>query len=430
MAERKNGWVAAVVALVLGVASACQASSDDGLPDSSSDSPAPSWDEARSALVFDDTPEVDEAALHEMSAGQIALAADLLALGPAGANQALSPVSISIAFAMLSAGAGGNTLAEVERVLHFPPQELLHPAMNALLAALGGRDVAASAENDGVLLRPVNQIFQERTFSVESAFLDTLALRYDAGVYLVDFVGEPETSRLAINDWVLAQTSDRIRDLLPGGSIDALTRLVLVNALYLRAAWAAAFREEDTADGVFHAPGGDVTVPFLRGEIATARYARVGSIDLIELPFAGDALTFTMIVPREGAVVDLVALAPQFDALLGGGLQVEMPRFRVTMSLDLKDALQHLGVADLFESPACDLTGINPDAQLFVSGAFHQTFVDVNERGVEAAAATAIVIGDEFGPMRVVVDEPFYFLMRDRATGAPLFVGHVSDPSS
>jgi len=107
-----------------------------------------------------------------------------------------------------------------------------------------------------------------------------------------------------------------------------------------------------------------------------------------------------------------------------------LPRFRVTMSLDLKVALQHLGVADLFDSRVCDLTGINPDADLFVSGAFHQTFVDVNERGVEAAAATAIVIGNEMVPPRVVVDEPFYFLVRDRATGAPLFVGYVSDPSS
>jgi serpin B len=334
-----------------------------------------------------------------------------------------------MAFAMLSAGARGETLAEMEHALHFPPQESLHPAMNALLVRMRDRDVPASAENDGVLFRPVNQLFQERTFAVEGPFLDTLGVDYDAGVQLVDFRTEPDPTRLAINAWVLERTRDRIADLLPDGSIDSLTRLVLVNALYLRAAWEQAFAEEATGDGTFHAAGGDVTVPFMRGDIGGMRYARIGEADVIELPFAGGELAFTIVVPRGGAPVDLPALAARFDTLADASMQVHLPRFRVTLPLDLVEALGALGVHDLFGAGACDLTGINPHADLVVTGAFHKTFVDVHEKGVEAAAATAIVVGETSVPPTVLVDEPFYFFVRDRSTNAPLFVGFVADPS-
>jgi len=281
-----------------------------------------------------------------------------------------------------------------------------------------------------VVLSPVNQIFQERTFAVESAFLDTLGVNYDAGVQLVDFAGAPDPTRVTINDWVLVQTHDRIADLLPSGSIESLTRLVLVNALYLKAAWAQAFPALGTSDGTFHAPGGDVTVPFLRGDIEGAGYASIDGADVVELPFAGGELAFTIVVPRGGATVDLSAVAVQFDTLGRGGAYVNLPRFRVTLPLDLKQALGSLGIHDLFDPTACDLTGINPDANLYVSGAFHKTFVDVGEKGVEAAAATAIVIGDTSAPPTVYVDEPFYFFVRDRSTGAPLFAGFIADPSA
>jgi serpin B len=427
MGQSKLGLRIALVVLSVAVLPACQGGSDDGSPPASGDLPGHT---ARSALSFDDSPAVDDAALHDLAAGQVALAADLLALGGTAHNQALSPVSISMAFAMLSAGARGNTLAEVEHALHFPAQDVLHPAMDALLVRLRALDVPAGADNDGVLLRPVNQVFQEQTFDVAAAFLDTLGSRYDAGVQLVDFLNEPDPTRVAINDWVLEQTRDRIADLLPPGSIDGLTRLVLVNALYLKAAWQQAFPETATSDGTFHAAGGDVTVPFLRADINEAGHARIGDVDVLELPFAGGALAFTVLVPRGGAAVDLVALAGQLDALGSGEVYVNLPRFRVTVPLDLKDALGTLGVHDLFDPSVSDLTGINSDADLYVSGAFHKTFVDVNEKGVEAAAATAIVIGDTAMPPTVIVDEPFYFLVRDRGTGAPLFVGYVADPSA
>ncbi|MBI5502355.1 MAG: serpin family protein [Deltaproteobacteria bacterium] len=415
---------AALAAALLGHASAC----DSGEPPGSSGGPP--GETVRSSLSFEESPGVGDEALRQLAVGQIALARELLALGGVADNQAISPVSISMAFAMLSAGARGDTLAELADVLHFPAQDVLHPAMNELLVRLRARDVPPSADDDGVALSPVNQIFQEQTFPVESAFLDTLGVSYDAGVQLVDFVGAPDPTRVAINDWVLEQTRDRIADLLPPGSIASLTRLVLVNALYLKAAWEEAFDAHATSDGTFHAPGGDVTVPFLRGDIGGAGYASIDGADVVELPFVGGELAFTVVVPREGATVDLSAVAAQLDTLPRGGAYVNLPRFRVTVPLDLKAALASLGIHDLFDATACDLTGINPDADLYVSGAFHKTFVNVDEKGVEAAAATAIVVGDTSMPPTVTVDEPFYFLVRDLSTGAPLFVGFIADPSA
>ncbi len=419
------GSVAAVALAATLAFESCEGS--DGTPDSSDGLPGETM---RSALAFDDDPAVDDATLRQLAAGQIALAGDLLELGGTAENQALSPVSISMAFAMLSAGARGETLAELETTLHFPAQDVLHPAMNALLVRLRERDVPPSAENDGVTLSPVNQVFQERAFAVESPFLDVLGVGYDAGVQLVDFAGAPDPTRVAINDWVLEQTHDRIADLLPSGSIDSLTRLVLVNALYLKAAWEQGFEASATSDGPFHAPGGDVTVPFLRGDIGAAGYATIDGADVVELPLAGGELAFTVVVPRGGASIDLPAVAAQFDTLTSGGAFVNLPRFRVTLPLDLKEALGSLGISALFDSSTCDLTGINPDADLYVSGAFHKTFVNVDEKGVEAAAATAIVVGDTSVPPTVVVDEPFYFFVRDRSTGAPLFAGFIADPSA
>ena len=393
------------------------------------DQPAPPGTSVRSSLAFNEAPAVDPALLAALTAGQVALGAELLAQGDGNENQALSPVSMSVAFAMLSAGARGHTLAELEGAMRFLPQTDLHLAMNALNAAFMNRDVPTSESQDGLVLRPVNQVFQQDGFDVESAFLDTLAERYNAGVRLMDFSGNPETARVDINAWVEAQTNERIQDLLPVGSITDLTRLVLANALYLKAAWKMGFAEDATRDRTFHTPSGDVETAFVHGEVDHEKYARIGDVDVLELPFVGDAIVMDFIIGRNGASVDLVAIASQLDALQPAGHHLQVPKFRVKVPFDLKAGLSALGVNDLFLAGVCDLTGLQPDANLYVSGAFHQTFVELNEKGVEAAAATAIVTNDASAPETLALDEPFYFLIRDTATGAPLFLGHIVDPS-
>ncbi|MBN1771192.1 MAG: hypothetical protein JXB32_08035, partial [Deltaproteobacteria bacterium] len=340
-------------------------------PDGAADPPG---EAARSAVPFDDDPAVDDAALRELSAGQLALAADLLELGPAGRNRVLSPVSISMAFAMLSAGVRGSSLTDLEGALHFPAQDHLHQAMAALLLRLRASEVPASADSDGVELRPVNQLFQERTFEVLPAYLDELAAHYDAGVRLVDFVYAADRVRTEINDWVEEWTRGRIADLLPGDSVTSSTTLVLVNALYLRAAWADAFPEYATSDETFHAASGDRSVPFLCHTTDRARFSRSADADVVELRFVGN-LVFTVVVPRGGATVDVAGLAERFASLGTGSLTLHLPRFRTTTEIDLQEALGRLG----FEVGACDLSGINAELPSQVSGAYHKAFVGLDE---------------------------------------------------
>jgi serpin B len=229
-------------------------------------------------------------------------------------------------------------------------------------------------------------------------------------------------------------TRGKIPALLPPGSIDAATRLVLVNALYLKGAWLNPFDPDATADATFHAPAGDVTVPFLNGIHDSARNSTSRSMDIVELPLVGDALSLA-IIPLDSVVGDLdFATLGDELALLDEQpvtpVQMSLPKFTVRVATDLVPALQSLGVSDLF-GPA-DLSGINATADLAVTGAFHETFFALDEKGIEAAAATAIVVEDTSvppPPVSVVVDGPFVFVLRDRATNTPLFVGTIVDPS-
>lgn len=383
----------------------------------------------RSSLAFDESPAVPDEDMAALADGQLALATDLLA-GMEG-NASLSPLSISAAFSMLSAGARGETLEEVEAGLHLLPQEQLHLVQNALELALRDRDVAPSDEHDGVTLAQANQLFSALDFHAEDAFLDVLAQRYDAGLRLLDFQGAPEASREAINAWVADVTREKIEDLLPEGIIDPATRLVLVNALYLNAAWQTAFEASNTAPAPFFlADGEEVEVPTMRG-VVEGRHGVVGDVELVELPFVGGELAFVIALPGDD-VSEAEAIAALGErSLSGASLQLSLPKFSVRSELDLRPALEALGVSTLFTG-ACDLSGINPDEDLFVTGAVHEAVVEVDEKGVEAAAATAIVVGRDssigLDPVTVTVDKPFVFAIVDRATAVPLFVGRVLDP--
>jgi serpin B len=340
-----------------------------------------------------------------------------------------------MAFAMLSAGARGDTLAELETALHLPPQDDLHHRMNALLLALRDRDVDATEDGDGLVLAPVNDLYPQQGFDVEAAFLDVLGERYDAGVWLMDFENHADEARAAINAAIDEATRGKIPELLPDGSLDASTRLVLTNALYLKGAWAAPFDPASTRDETFRAPGGDVTVPFVHGVHDNAKHVTNRQLEVTELPLVGGqiALDLVPLSSFAGGAPDAIALAEAL-ALLDESpvtpVDVALPKFTTRVKTDLVPALQDLGVSDLFG--AADLSGISATADLTVTGAFHETFFALDEKGVEAAAATAIVVGETSippPPVTVVLDEPFLFILRDTTTNTPLFVGSIATPS-
>lgn len=350
-------------------------------------------------------------------------------------NLFLSPQSITLALSMAYAGSAGATQAAFEQVLHQGlPEARYHRAMNDLDRQLTSRGQGAQgSDGQPFRLRIANQMFAERTFSFEAPFLDTLALEYGANVRLLDFVTQPEPSRLSINRWVETQTEDRIKDLLAEGTITPDTRAVLVNAIYFNAAWATQFKPAATRNGPFHNLAGTTsTVPLMYAPTLRAKGATVNGVEVVSLPYDGDELSMVVLMPPAGAFaafeqgLTAASLATHLGALRAEELELTLPKFELRTSATLGEPLKALGLGPAF-GDAGDFSRMSTQAQLGISEVVHQTFVKVSETGTEAAAATAVIIGTTSIPQTrpVVIDRPFLFVIRDDATGAIVFLGRV-----
>ena len=348
-------------------------------------------------------------------------------LGLRNGNVAVSPVSIATALAMVRDGARGTTAAEIDRLLSGVPDD----AMNALaqqFAARNGTFGAGRVDVDGA-----DRVFAQQGLQVMAAFLDSLARNYGAGVGLVDFEHATEPARQVVNQWVATQTRGRIGELIKPGVLTTVTRLVLVNAVYLDADWQVPFLKQDTAPGTFHAPGGEITVPFMHGGAATASATGPGW-QAADLDYAGDQLAMAIIVPDAGSF-DIVArqlpsVVASLDAAPQRGGAVVVPKFSVASSLSLKQVLSSLGMATAF-TPDADFSGITTEVPLELADVVHQADVRVDEKGTVAAAATGAVAIATAAPLVVLVaDRPFLFVLHDRPTGAVLFAGQVTNPGA
>jgi serpin B len=393
------------------------------------------------------SPDVSEADLALLIEGNTAFAFDLYeALKGKDGNLFYSPHSISVALAMTYAGARGSTAEQMADTLEFLlEQDRLHPAFNWLDAELASRGEGAQGKDgEGFRLNIVNAIWGQKDYEFLSGFLDVLAENYGAGLRILDFVTEPEESRITINDWVSDQTEDRIKDLIPQGAIDALTRLVLTNAIYFNAAWEYTFDEDITADGPFYLlDGGQVTVPMMKqteafGYTDGEGYQAVElRYDVGELP-DGKPLSMVIILPEDGQfeVFEEELQAQKVNNIIGD-LQVTevaltMPKFEFESEFSLKDTLAEMGMPVAF-SGAADFSGMTGNLGLAIADVLHKAFVSLDEAGTEAAAATAVIVGETAmpaEPTEVTIDRPFIFLIRDIETGAILFVGRVMNPGA
>jgi serpin B len=356
-------------------------------------------------------------------------------------NLFFSPQSISQALAMTWAGARGANETQMAEVLSFSlSQEKLHPAFNALDLTLASRGQGAQGmDGQGFRLRLVNAIWGQQGYGFLESFLDALAVNYGAGLRLLDFLADPDAARLVINDWVEQQTEGKIKDLLEPGTVTGDTRLVLTNAIYFNAQWKEVFPKENTQDGQFNLlDGSRVTVPTM-ANYTEYGYAAGDGYQAVELPYDGDELAMLVVVPDAGrfaeveASLDGAAVAGLAAALETKGLTVTLPKWTVDTKLSVKDQLQGLGMTDAFAPPTADFTGINGGVEpLWISDVIHQAHVLVNEYGTEAAAATAVVMvgGSMPDPLRVDVDRPFIYVIRDRPTGTILFVGRILNPAA
>jgi serpin B len=395
---------------------------------------------AQSNLPRDLHPNVNPTEASTLVAGNGAFAFALYHdVADSAENVFLSPFSISSALAMTYAGARGDTEVQIADAMQFElGQNALHPAFNALALALNGRDeLEAPYEGEGFTLNVVNAVWGERGFPFLAGYLDTLAVNYGVGLRLMDFSGDPEGSRVAINDWVSDQTNAKVKDLLPEGTVSDATRLVLTNAIYFKAPWLRAFETKDTKTEPFATlSGSSVSVPMMH-QTATFSYAEVGDVQAVELPYNGGQLAMLLLVPDAGKFksfeedLDDETYEAMVSALGECQVHLGLPRFGFDCALSLVDSLRALGMEDAFDPNVADFSGIDGARDLYISDVLHKAFVAVDEIGTEAAAATAVAIGGTSipgTPVTLTIDRPFLLVIRDVPTGAILFLGRVVEP--
>jgi serpin B len=382
-----------------------------------------------------EVPSADTAAV---ASSMGAFGADLYGVVATGeGNVVFSPASIMTALAMTYAGARGITAEEMAQVLHVDlDDQAFHQAMNALDLAL--ESTSFKKGDDRVELSIANSLWGQEGLSFEEPFLDALAEDYGTGMRLVDFKTAAEDARVKINAWVADQTNDKITDLIPEGALNDLTRLVLVNAVYLDATWAHQFDPNATTDGRFTTlTGTSATVPMMT-ETSVFEYAKGNGWQAVQLPYSGDKLAMLLVVPDEGRFADAEAnlraglLDQAVSGLASASLRLTIPKFTFRTQLGLSAALRALGMPTAFDPSEADFSGMTTEEKLFISDVIHEAYIAVDEEGTEAAAATGVVMGATSAPMidgTLRVDRPFIFALRDTQTGALLFLGRVADPS-
>jgi serpin B len=368
------------------------------------------------------------------TAGGAALASDELGLDllkrtPAG-NAALSPWSIWTALSMTHPGASGQTRSQIERVLDLNRVGNRPGVANRRLR----RSLEQSVNASGARLDVANALWADNGASIKPPFLGTLARDFGAPAQRVDFRGDSEGARQQINDWVAEHTQGKITDLFGPGDIDSRTRLTIANALYFKAEWLNQFEPDLTRDEPFHAPGGDVSAPTMHRK-ATYRYARLPGYQAVALPYKGERLAMLILVPDRGTLarfqrkLTLTTLADTLAALRPTMIDLALPRFHVETRLSLEDSLTRLGMGRAFTDNA-QFPRISDEA-LKVRSVVHRVWIDVAEKGTEAAAATGVTFTPvSYTPARRVdVDRPFLFLLGDRKTNAVLFMGRIENPT-
>jgi serpin B len=346
-------------------------------------------------------------------------------------NLFFSPYSISVALAMTYAGARGNTAAQMAQTLRFRlDQAQLHPAFAALEARLN-----RVQQKGHVKLGVANSLWPQKKYDFLPEFLVLTKEYYGVEITPVDYVNATEAARLVINEWVETKTDKKIIELIPPGILNALTCLVLATAIYFKGDWACQFDEQLTRDAPFHVSATkSVTVPMMN-QTREMRYAKRDGLQILELPYAGDDLSMIVLLPdkiKEVEELEAALTTERLDIwtakLRETEVNVFLPKFKTSSAFDLSRKLQVMGMPDAFSD--ADFSGMDGMKWLFIAAVLHKAFVDVNEEGTEAAAATAVIMSRAAPilPDNFRADHPFVFLIRDNVTRSILFLGRVVNP--
>lgn len=349
-------------------------------------------------------------------------------------NMFLSPYSISTALAMTCAGARGETEKQMAQVLHFSlSQAELHPALAGLVAQM-----TPVGEKPAYQLTVANALWGQKGYTFLPAFIDLTGKYYGAALRQVNFA-ENEVAAKIINDWVEQKTNQKITNLIPPDALNEMTRLVLTNAIYFKGVWESPFEKKRTRDAPFTLiDGKKIDAPMMRQGAERYSYADLGNCQMLRLPYAGDRLSMLILLPKEVAnlgqvesQLTLPTLTEWMGKLRSAEVSVVMPKFKMTCEFGLGPTLAELGMKDAFSAQDADFSGMDGKRDLFISAVLHKAFVDVNEEGTEAAAATGVMVAATAAPMRPIefrADHPFIFLIRDDKTQSILFIGRLMNP--
>ena len=373
-------------------------------------------------------------------------------------NAVMSPQSVSLALAMTYAGAQNTTADEMAETMHWDgPGVDVHGGHNALSQALATRAAyafAAAEQNaqdmgedppslDDFRVHVVNSVWGDGSYTWEQPFLDTLAQSYGTGVYLADFINQPNPERVRINSWVSEETQDKINDLIPDGAVNSDTRMVLVNAMHLKLPWEIPFQQSATEAGDFTTADGSTVSADFMSQQASLAYYEDDKAQIASLPLVGRQMSLVVALPKGDlasfeADMDTDYWNSTWEARSSQEVEIELPKFSfTTASIKLRDIFESLGMQVPFVQAEADFYGMcsNPpnNERLFIADIIHKAMMAVDENGVEAAAATAVLMSGGTSvpptPVPMVVDKPFVVAIVDEPTGSILFLGRITDPT-
>jgi len=351
-------------------------------------------------------------------------------------NVFFSPYSISTALAMTYEGARGKTAEEMQLVFYFPDNDNLRRSSFASIYN------EINKKDKWYKLSTANALWAQEDYPFLEEYLATIENFYGGKVTNLDFKRKTEESRQIINEWVEDQTNDKIKDLIPNGVLNEFTRLVLTNAIYFKGTWIKQFDKKDTREEVFRIdPGNTVNVPTMRltGGDAVFDYAENDGLQVLELPYDGEDLSMLIILPKEDIAdveksINPEKLSEWKSQLRNQRVDIFIPKFKFEMKSFLADTLTDMDMPTAFSDQA-DFSGMTGNKDFKIDAVIHQAFVEVNEEGTEAAAATAVIMGEttSMEPEPKIpefrADHPFLFLIQQKESGNILFIGRVSDPS-
>jgi serpin B len=367
--------------------------------------------------------------------GNSEFAFDLYAkLRDKGGNLFFSPESISTALAMTYAGARGATAEQMAKTLHLTLDEKrLHPAFHNLIEELNG-----AGKKRGYQLSVANALWGQKGFGFLPEFLKLTKTNYGAGLHEVDFRTQLEATRKTINAWVEKETKEKIKELFKSGDLDQSTRLALTNAIYFKGDWDRQFKKDLTRKEAFHLSSDKTIDAMMMHDNAPFKYLDGGAFQALELPYKGKELSMVALLPKalDGLAdfektLTAAKLAEWLPKMRQQEVIVSLPKFQTTSEFRLNDVLSAMGMPLAFTESA-DFSGLNGARNLFIGVVVHKAYVDVNEEGTEAAAATGVGIKLSAAPVvaQFRADHPFVFLIRDNRSGSILFLGRVAKPQA